>query len=62
MNDTYKTFLRSAANWEEFSKNPKMEQETGLTLSEARAACQEYNAERDHYSIENGTKMEFELE
>jgi len=58
----YRTFIRSARNWEEFSKAEKKEVETGLTLSEARQQCDEYNAERSESEIEAGTKMEFEEE
>jgi hypothetical protein len=58
----YRTFLRSARNWQEFSSNPKIEVDTGLTLTEARRQCEEYNAERSESEIEAGTKMEFEEE
>jgi hypothetical protein len=56
---TYKTFLRSARNFEEFSSAEKIEQETGLNFAEARTACQEYNHNRTEAEIEAGTKMEF---
>lgn len=59
---TYRTFIRSARNWQEFSSAEKKEVDTGLTLAEARAACDEYNAERSESEIEAGTKMEFEAE
>jgi hypothetical protein len=55
----YKTFLRSARNFEEFANNPKIEQETDLTLEEARAACKNFNDNRTEAEIELGTKMEF---
>jgi len=62
METTYKTFLRSATNWREFANNPKHEVETGLTLAEARAACEEFNNNRSQAEIDAGTKMEFEEE
>lgn len=58
----YRTFIRSARNWEEFSSAEKKEVDTGLTLTEARRQCDEYNAERSEAEIEAGTKMEFEEE
>lgn len=58
----YRTFLRTAKNWTEFANNPKFEQETGLTLEEAREACKEYNDSRSETERENGTKLEFEAE
>ncbi len=59
---TYRTFLRSARNWKEFAEAEKIEQETGLTVDEARAACQEYNENRSEDEVEAGTKLEFEEE
>lgn len=59
---SYYTFLRSARNFEEFASAPKITQETGLTYSEARAACQEYNNNRSAEEIEAGTKLEFTTE
>ena len=59
---TYRTFLRSARNWEEFANNAKIEQQTGLTHEEARAACQRFNDFRTDVDIDRGTKMEFERE
>ena len=58
----YRTFIRSARNWKEFSSAEKKEVETGLTLAEARAACQEYNDNRTEAEEDAGTKMEFEEE
>ena len=58
----YKTFLRSARNWEEFSKAEKIEQENGLTLAEARDICTSFNMNRTEAEKEAGTKMEFEEE
>jgi hypothetical protein len=59
---TYRTFLRSDRNFKEFSRNPKIEVDTGLTEQEARAACREYNEHRTAAEIEAGTKMEFDRE
>lgn len=60
--ETYRTFIRSARNWEEFANNPKIEQETGLSYDEARDACQQFNSNLTEKEIELGTKMEFETE
>lgn len=59
---TYCTFLRSARNFEEFSSAEKIEVETGLTYSQARENCKEYNSNRTEQEIELGTKMEFDEE
>lgn len=59
---TYRTFLRSANNLEEFSKAEKIEQETGLDYSEARVSCANFNNNRNQNEIDAGTKMEFEEE
>lgn len=56
---TYYTFLRSARNWQEFAQAEKIVQNTGLTYSEAREECREYNANLTETEIENGTKLEF---
>lgn len=60
--DTYRTFLRSANNFEEFSAAEKIEQTTGLSFSDAREECEQFNADRTEAEIESGTKMEFEKE
>ena len=59
---TYRTFIREATNWEEFAKAEKAEIDTGLTLSEARDNCREFNDNRDADEVASGTKMEFESE
>ena len=59
---TYRTFLRSARNFREFSVAEKIEQETNLTWEEAFAACNDFNNNRSEAEIEAGTKMEFEEE
>lgn len=64
MNDapTYRTFLRSCTCFEEYSAAEKIEQDTGLTWAEARAACTEWNAARAPDEVASGTKLEFEEE
>ncbi len=59
---TYKTFLRSARNFEEFASAEKIEQETGLTLQQAQDSCLIYNGNRTQDEKDAGTKMEFESE
>lgn len=59
---SYYTFLRSARNFEEFSRAKKITQETGLTYDEARESCANFNDHRTDAEIEAGTKMEFTLE
>ncbi len=59
---TYKTFLRSARNWEEFSSSKKRTVDRGLTYDEARRACQAYNKSRTPAQVRAGTKLEFEQE
>ena len=59
---TYRTFLRTCKSFEEFAKAEKVEQETGLTIDEARTQCDEYNKNRSEEEKEAGTKMEFEAE
>lgn len=56
---TYKTFKRSARNWEELSTAKKITVDTGLSLKEAREACKEFNDNRTEQEIEAGTKLEF---
>lgn len=59
---TYYTFLRSARNFEEFASAEKQVVDTGLSYAEARAACEEFNADRSDGQREAGTKMEFTKE
>lgn len=56
---TYKTFIRSANSFEELVSARKITQDTGLTMAEARAQCQEYNDNRNAEQIAAGRKMEF---
>lgn len=59
---TYRTFIRSARNFEEFASADKIEQDSGLSHDEAYLACQDFNSNRTEAEIEAGTKMEFERE
>lgn len=59
---TYRTFLRRARNFEEFSTARKHVQERGLRLEEARERCEDFNTHRTTAQIINGTKLEFERE
>ena len=56
---SYKTFKRSATNWQEFASARKITVDTGLTYDEAYEACQEYNDNRTPEQIRKGTKLEF---
>jgi len=60
--DTYKTFLRSCRNWEEFASARKITQETGLTLEQAQQRCSDYNKNRTSAQISKGTRLEFTKE
>ena len=56
----YRTFKRSATNFDEFSSARKLTVETGLTANQAREKCADYNDNRTPAQIAKGTKMEFE--
>lgn len=56
---TYKTFIRSATDWDSFSKARKITKYTNLSESEARDLCKRYNDSRTAAQIRKGTKMEF---
>jgi hypothetical protein len=58
----YRTFLRSCTNWTEFANSPKVTQETGLTLAEARERCKDFNDNLTDEEKEKGTKLEFDEE
>jgi len=60
--ETYRTFIRSARNWQEFARGRKTTVNRGLTWSEASRACKAYNKDRDSRQIAKGTMMEFEAE
>ena len=56
---TYCTFTRAATDWESFSRAKKVVYDRGLTLAEARAACEDFNRTRTPTQIRSGLKMEF---
>jgi hypothetical protein len=56
---TYKTFIRSATDWDSFSSARKITKYTNLSESEARDLCKRYNDSRTAAQIRKGTKMEF---
>ena len=56
---TYKTFIRSCTNWQQFARARKITQERGLTYDQARDRCQQYNDNRNARQIRKGTKLEF---
>lgn len=58
----YRTFLRSARNWQQFSRGRKVTQEQGLTYEQAQERCREYNQNRTPRQIRRGTMMEFEAQ
>jgi hypothetical protein len=58
----YRTFLRSCTNWTEFANSPKVTQESGLMLAEARERCKEFNDNLTDEEKEKGTKLEFDKE
>lgn len=59
---TYKTFTRSARNWQEFASARKRTVDTGLSYDEARRACEHFNSNRTAAQIRRGTKLEFTKE
>jgi hypothetical protein len=62
MATTYRTFRRSARNWEQFASARKITVRRGLTYDEARRMCMEFNDNRTPAQVRRGTKMEFEAE
>ena len=60
--ETYRTFIRSARNWQEFARGRKTTVDRGLTWSEASKACKAYNKDRTSRQISKGTMIEFEAE
>jgi hypothetical protein len=61
-NKTYRTFIRSCRNWEEFASARKLTKARGLSWSQAKQRCEEYNAHLSARQRRKGTKMEFEAE
>ena len=55
----YKTFKRSARNWQEFARARKITEETGLTYEQAAERCREFNANLTAAQRRKGTKLEF---
>ena len=56
----YKTFLRTANSFEEYSRGEKIEQEIDLTFQEAFSSCSAFNKNRTEEEIDSGLKMEFD--
>lgn len=59
---TYRTFIRSCRNWQEFASARKITQDRGLSFEQAKARCKEYNSSRTARQKKRGTKMEFDSE
>ena len=59
---TYRTFIRKAKNWKEFSSAVKKTVNTGLSYTKALQECVNYNANLTKSQMEDGVKMEFEME
>lgn len=59
---SYKTFKRSARNFEKFAKARKYIDWTGLTIEAARQKCKYWNDHQSSAQINRGTKMEFTKE
>lgn len=59
---TYRTFKRSATNWEQFASARKITVDRGLTYEEAQRACKAFNDNRTAAQIRKGTKLEFDSE
>lgn len=59
---TYRTFIRSCKNWTEFARARKRTVDRGLSWSQAKEDCKEYNNNRSPRQISKGTMMEFVLE
>lgn len=62
MPGTYRTFIRSVRNWREYSTARKTTVDRGLTIDEARRACDRFNESRTPQQVRKGTKMEFTAE
>ena len=59
---TYKTFKRSATNFEQFGAARRITEDTGLSYETARQRCEEFNKNRNARQIRKGTMMEFTQE
>lgn len=60
--DTYRTFIRSCNNFEQFARARKITQERGLSLEQARERCRQYNDNLNSRQRAKGTRMEFTRE
>lgn len=58
----YRVFRRSCTNWKEFAQARKTTVATGQTIEQARAMCDDFNANRTPQQVREGTKLEFESE
>ncbi len=56
----YRTFKRSARNWEELASARKVTDQRGLTFEQAKERCAQWNKARTHAQVVRGTKLEFE--
>ncbi len=59
---TYRTFKRSATNFDQFSTARKITVERGLTREQAVEQCQRFNDNRTPAQLRKGTAMEFDSE
>lgn len=59
---SFRTFKRSARNWQEFASARKITVDRGLTEDQAREQCRAYNENRTAAQIRKGTKMEYDRE
>jgi hypothetical protein len=55
----YKTFKRSATNFEQFAHARKVTEDTGLTYEQALERCEQFNNNRTTAQVRKGTKLEF---
>jgi hypothetical protein len=62
MSQTYRVFRRTARNWSEFASARKRVVRRGLSITEARRMCEEWNKDRSPSQVRRGEKMEFESE
>ena len=58
----YRTFKRSATDWQSFASARKITDERNLTYEEAQRRCEQWNKARTAAQIRKGTKLEFEAQ
>lgn len=58
----YRTFKRSATNFNQFSTARRYHDANGLTYQQAQERCKQFNDNRTPAQIRRGTKLEFEKE